>query len=142
MLVVSFYLVVIIRHTSKASPWKYCLTLKRSVAQKRLGTTAVYLLTNYRLFRKHLKKITYTYTETILHTSFSDYNKTSDGWLEWNGTQYYINNERNAMTDARKFCQQRHGDLVSFTSEAESIFLWQQVSSDMYTTLLMLFIGS
>uniref|UniRef100_A0AAQ6IMQ9 Mannose receptor, C type 1b n=1 Tax=Anabas testudineus TaxID=64144 RepID=A0AAQ6IMQ9_ANATE len=57
-----------------------------------------------------------------------NYNKTSDGWLEWNGTQYYINNERNAMTDARKFCQQRHGDLVSFTSEAESIFLWQQIS--------------
>uniref|UniRef100_A0AAQ6IJ87 Mannose receptor, C type 1b n=1 Tax=Anabas testudineus TaxID=64144 RepID=A0AAQ6IJ87_ANATE len=62
-----------------------------------------------------------------------NYNKTSDGWLEWNGTQYYINNERNAMTDARKFCQQRHGDLVSFTSEAESIFLWQQVSSDIYS---------
>uniref|UniRef100_A0AAQ6IHY3 Mannose receptor, C type 1b n=1 Tax=Anabas testudineus TaxID=64144 RepID=A0AAQ6IHY3_ANATE len=68
----------------------------------------------------------------------NSYVNTSDGWLEWNGTQYYINNERNAMTDARKFCQQRHGDLVSFTSEAESIFLWQQVSSDMYTTLLML----
>lgn len=32
-----------------------------------------------------------------------------------------------AMEDARYFCQQRHGDLVTINSEAESIFLWQQV---------------
>lgn len=33
-----------------------------------------------------------------------------------------------AMEDARYFCQQRNGDLVTITSEAENIFLWQQVN--------------
>uniref|UniRef100_A0A8C9WX26 Mannose receptor, C type 1b n=1 Tax=Sander lucioperca TaxID=283035 RepID=A0A8C9WX26_SANLU len=64
-----------------------------------------------------------------LHISdmFSDYNKTSDGWLEWNGTQYYINKMPMAMEEARRFCQQRHSDLVTINSEAESVFLWKQV---------------
>uniref|UniRef100_A0A8D0CPC0 Mannose receptor, C type 1b n=1 Tax=Sander lucioperca TaxID=283035 RepID=A0A8D0CPC0_SANLU len=56
-----------------------------------------------------------------------DYNKTSDGWLEWNGTQYYINKMPMAMEEARRFCQQRHSDLVTINSEAESVFLWKQV---------------
>lgn len=60
-------------------------------------------------------------------TFFSDYNKTSDGWLEWRGNQYYINKVSMAMEDARSFCQQRHGDLATINSEAENIFLWQQV---------------
>uniref|UniRef100_A0A7N6ADX3 Mannose receptor, C type 1b n=1 Tax=Anabas testudineus TaxID=64144 RepID=A0A7N6ADX3_ANATE len=54
--------------------------------------------------------------------------QTSDGWLEWNGTQYYIGSRSMAMEDARHFCQQRHGDLVTINSEAESIFLWKQIS--------------
>uniref|UniRef100_A0A7N6C4I5 Mannose receptor, C type 1b n=1 Tax=Anabas testudineus TaxID=64144 RepID=A0A7N6C4I5_ANATE len=57
-----------------------------------------------------------------------NYNRTSDGWLEWNGTQYYIGSRSMAMEDARHFCQQRHGDLVTINSEAESIFLWKQIS--------------
>ncbi|XP_071348972.1 macrophage mannose receptor 1-like [Trachinotus anak] len=57
-----------------------------------------------------------------------DHNKTSDGWLERNGTQYYINENRMAMEDARHFCKQRHGDLVTIYSEAESVFLWKQIS--------------
>ncbi|KAJ4936384.1 hypothetical protein JOQ06_000978 [Pogonophryne albipinna] len=57
-----------------------------------------------------------------------DYNKTSDGWLEWNGTQYYINNKKMAMEKARRFCQQRHGDLVTIDSEAKRVFLWNQMS--------------
>ncbi|XP_061834761.1 macrophage mannose receptor 1b isoform X1 [Nerophis lumbriciformis] len=56
------------------------------------------------------------------------FNETSDGWLQWRGSQYYINRDAKAMEDARHFCQQRHGDLVSISSEAESIFLWKQVS--------------
>lgn len=32
------------------------------------------------------------------------------------------------MEDARHFCQQRHGDLVSITSKEENTFLWKQVS--------------
>lgn len=35
-----------------------------------------------------------------------------------------------AMEEARHFCQQRHSDLVTINSEAESVFLWKQVSSD------------
>lgn len=64
-----------------------------------------------------------------------DYNTTSDGWLEWNGNQYFFNKQEMAVEDARHFCRQRHGDLVSIQSEAESIFLWKRVSSDMFTTL-------
>ncbi|KAL3988682.1 somatostatin receptor 2 [Sarotherodon galilaeus] len=57
------------------------------------------------------------------------YNTTSDGWLEWNGAQYYINKNEMAMEDARTFCRQRHGDLVFINSEAERIFLWKQIST-------------
>ncbi|XP_039999700.1 macrophage mannose receptor 1-like [Xiphias gladius] len=59
-----------------------------------------------------------------------DYNMTSDGWLEWEGKQYYINNRKMAMEEARHFCQQRHGDLVTINSEAESVFLWKQISRE------------
>ncbi|XP_037642854.1 macrophage mannose receptor 1-like [Sebastes umbrosus] len=58
-----------------------------------------------------------------------DYNITSDGWIERNGTQYYINRKQMAMDEARNFCQQKHSDLVSINSEAESVFLWKQVST-------------
>ena len=37
-----------------------------------------------------------------------------------------------AMEDARHFCKQRHGDLVTINSEEERVFLWKQVSSDIY----------
>ncbi|KAK2822605.1 hypothetical protein Q5P01_022670 [Channa striata] len=57
-----------------------------------------------------------------------DYNKTSDGWLEWNGNQYYINRRSVAMEEARYLCQQKHGDLVTINSEAEAVFLWKQIS--------------
>ncbi|XP_075954227.1 macrophage mannose receptor 1-like [Anarhichas minor] len=57
-----------------------------------------------------------------------DHNKTSDGWLEWNGAQYYLNSNSMAMEEARGFCRRRHSDLVVINSEAESVFLWKQVS--------------
>ncbi|XP_070774848.1 macrophage mannose receptor 1-like [Enoplosus armatus] len=57
-----------------------------------------------------------------------DYNRTSDGWLEWNGNQYYFNSLSMAMAEARHYCQQRHSDLVTINSEAESVFLWKQLS--------------
>ncbi|XP_061588555.1 macrophage mannose receptor 1-like [Cololabis saira] len=57
-----------------------------------------------------------------------DYNTTSDGWLEWKGNQYYINERSMAMEDARFFCTQRHGDLVTINSDDESIFLWKRIS--------------
>ena len=35
-----------------------------------------------------------------------------------------------AMEQARRSCQNMHGDLVTINSEAESVFLWKQVSKD------------
>ncbi|CAL8344298.1 unnamed protein product [Merluccius merluccius] len=58
----------------------------------------------------------------------TEYNTTSDGWLEWGGNQYYINQKSQAMEDARHYCQQKHGDLVVINSEAENIFLWKMIS--------------
>ncbi|XP_019969273.2 macrophage mannose receptor 1b [Paralichthys olivaceus] len=57
-----------------------------------------------------------------------DFNKTSDGWLVWKGSQYFINRMSMPMEDARHFCQKRHGDLVSITGKDENVFLWKQIS--------------
>ncbi|KAM8849997.1 macrophage mannose receptor 1-like isoform 2-T2 [Spinachia spinachia] len=57
-----------------------------------------------------------------------DHNVGDDGWLEWNGAQYYLNTRGRAMEDARSFCQRKHSDLVTINSEAESVFLWKQLS--------------
>uniref|UniRef100_A0A671U5T3 Mannose receptor, C type 1b n=1 Tax=Sparus aurata TaxID=8175 RepID=A0A671U5T3_SPAAU len=70
-----------------------------------------------------------------------DYNMTSDGWLEWKGSQYYINDMTMAMEDARHFCKQRHGDLVTINSEEERVFLWKQVSKSVMFLVLHLFTG-
>uniref|UniRef100_A0A3Q3W748 Uncharacterized protein n=1 Tax=Mola mola TaxID=94237 RepID=A0A3Q3W748_MOLML len=60
--------------------------------------------------------------------AFAEYNMTSDGWIKWKGNQYYLNQESMYMDDARHFCKQRRGDLVSITSKEENIFLWKQIS--------------
>ncbi|XP_042353142.1 macrophage mannose receptor 1-like isoform X2 [Plectropomus leopardus] len=60
--------------------------------------------------------------------TMTDYNITSDGWLVWRGNQYYINRNSMAIEDARHYCQKRHGDLVSITSNDENVFIWKQVS--------------
>ncbi|RVE62049.1 hypothetical protein OJAV_G00176930, partial [Oryzias javanicus] len=57
-----------------------------------------------------------------------DYNTTSDGWLEWKGNQYFFNQRTLTMEEARHFCKQAHGDLVSINSYAENAFLWKQIS--------------
>ncbi|XP_049454404.1 macrophage mannose receptor 1-like [Epinephelus fuscoguttatus] len=57
-----------------------------------------------------------------------DYNRTSDGWLEWRGFQYYFESRSKAMEEARRFCQNRHSELVTINSEAESVFLWKRMS--------------
>uniref|UniRef100_A0A8C9WMS0 Macrophage mannose receptor 1 n=1 Tax=Scleropages formosus TaxID=113540 RepID=A0A8C9WMS0_SCLFO len=56
-----------------------------------------------------------------------DYNMTKDGWIEYNGTQYYINNQKLAMEDARAFCKKNLGDLAVITAKSERTFLWRQV---------------
>uniref|UniRef100_A0A3P9CY12 Mannose receptor, C type 1b n=1 Tax=Maylandia zebra TaxID=106582 RepID=A0A3P9CY12_9CICH len=45
------------------------------------------------------------------------------------GPEDYCMYSHNVKLDARMFCRQRHGDLVSINSEAERIFLWKQVSN-------------
>lgn len=32
-----------------------------------------------------------------------------------------------AMEEARHYCQQNHGDLVTIDSEAENVLIWKQV---------------
>lgn len=71
---------------------------------------------------------------------FTDWNETSDGWLEWNGNQYYFSRGSVAIEQARRSCQNMHGDLVTINSEAESVFLWKRVSSHFYTTSVTLLI--
>ncbi|KAG8014277.1 Macrophage mannose receptor 1, partial [Nibea albiflora] len=61
-------------------------------------------------------------------TDTPDYNKTSDGWLEWERNQYFVSTNIMVMEDARQYCKQRHGDLVTISSEAESVFLWKLIS--------------
>ncbi|XP_053293421.1 macrophage mannose receptor 1 [Pleuronectes platessa] len=57
-----------------------------------------------------------------------DYNTTSDGWLLWRGSQYFLNKLSMPMEEARHYCKQRHGDLVSISTREENIFLWKQIS--------------
>lgn len=60
--------------------------------------------------------------------NLAEFNTTSDGWYEWRGNQYYLNRNLMYMEEARHFCQQRHGDLVSISSKEENVFLWKQVN--------------
>ncbi|KAM9839148.1 macrophage mannose receptor 1 [Aulostomus maculatus] len=63
------------------------------------------------------------------------YNKTKDGWLIYNDSQYFINNDRLPMAAARSFCRERFADLVVITGESERKYLWRKIakgSSDQY----------
>ncbi|XP_065117892.1 macrophage mannose receptor 1-like isoform X3 [Paramisgurnus dabryanus] len=57
-----------------------------------------------------------------------EYNKTSDGWIQYNGSQYFINNDLHPMEEARAFCKKNHADLVVITAQTERKFLWKQIS--------------
>ncbi|XP_069013849.1 macrophage mannose receptor 1-like [Embiotoca jacksoni] len=63
-----------------------------------------------------------------------EYNWTTDGWMEWKGNQYHINRKKKVMEDARYYCQQRHGDLVTINSEAEGVFLWKHIVDNIWPT--------
>eukprot|EP00066_Takifugu_rubripes_P017013 XP_011606279.1 PREDICTED: macrophage mannose receptor 1 [Takifugu rubripes] len=56
------------------------------------------------------------------------YNNTEDGWIIYNQTQYFINNENLDMESARDFCKKNFGDLVIITGESERKFLWKKIS--------------
>ncbi|XP_050971124.1 macrophage mannose receptor 1 [Labeo rohita] len=57
-----------------------------------------------------------------------EYNKTSDGWIQYNSSQYFVNEDRLPMEDARSFCKKNHADLVVITGQTERKFLWKQIS--------------
>nr|XP_015210001.1 PREDICTED: macrophage mannose receptor 1 [Lepisosteus oculatus] len=56
------------------------------------------------------------------------YNMTQDGWIEYNGSQYYMNSQRLPMEDARDYCKKNFGDLAVIEGESERTFLWKQIS--------------
>ncbi|XP_059201160.1 macrophage mannose receptor 1-like [Centropristis striata] len=56
------------------------------------------------------------------------HNTTSDGWTVWKGNHYLFNQHSMTMEDARHFCRQRHGDLVSIITKEENTFIWKQIS--------------
>lgn len=57
---------------------------------------------------------------------FPVYNTTEDGWIIYNRTQYFINNDKLDMESARAFCKKNFGDLVIITGESERKFLWKK----------------
>ncbi|XP_070709201.1 macrophage mannose receptor 1 [Pempheris klunzingeri] len=55
------------------------------------------------------------------------YNTTEDGWLIYNDTQYFINNDDLNMESARSFCRKNFGELAVITGESERKFIWKQI---------------
>ena len=54
------------------------------------------------------------------------YNKTLDGWIIYNDTQYFLNHDKLAMEEAREVCHKKKGELAVITGEDERKFLWRQ----------------
>uniref|UniRef100_A0AAQ5Z8G0 Macrophage mannose receptor 1 n=1 Tax=Amphiprion ocellaris TaxID=80972 RepID=A0AAQ5Z8G0_AMPOC len=54
------------------------------------------------------------------------YNKTEDGWLIYNDTQYFINMDNLPMEAARAYCKKNFGELAVITGESERRFIWKQ----------------
>ncbi|XP_047205018.1 macrophage mannose receptor 1 [Girardinichthys multiradiatus] len=55
-------------------------------------------------------------------------NTTEDGWLIYNDSHYYINNDNLPMEAARDYCKTNFGDLADITAESERKFLWKQIA--------------
>lgn len=59
--------------------------------------------------------------------SIVEFNITDDGWIQFNGSQYYFNNDRLDMETARAYCKKNHSDLVVITGQSERKFIYKQV---------------
>ncbi|XP_073344522.1 macrophage mannose receptor 1 [Pagrus major] len=55
------------------------------------------------------------------------YNKTEDGWIIYNNTHYFINNDNLDMESARAYCKKNFADLAVITANDERKFLWRQI---------------
>ncbi|KAM3929237.1 macrophage mannose receptor 1-like [Leptodactylus fuscus] len=60
------------------------------------------------------------------------YEVTSDGWLIYNGNQYYVSEDEEPMEDALEFCKQNFSHLVTINSESERRFLWKYISNQIF----------
>lgn len=74
-----------------------------------------------------------------LFSLFAVYNTTEDGWLTYNDSHYYINNDNLPMDAARAYCQKNFGELAVITGESERKFLWKQVRSISLTKMAVQF---
>lgn len=54
-------------------------------------------------------------------------NKTEDGWIIYNDTQYFVNTDEMDMESARAVCKKKFGDLAVITGDSERRFLWTLV---------------
>ncbi|ROL48296.1 Macrophage mannose receptor 1 [Anabarilius grahami] len=69
-----------------------------------------------------------SYLDWICQIPIVQFNMTSDGWIQYNGSQYFINEDLLSMEDARSYCKKNHADLVVITGQTERKFLWKQIS--------------
>ncbi|XP_072010312.1 macrophage mannose receptor 1-like isoform X1 [Engystomops pustulosus] len=56
-----------------------------------------------------------------------DYEFTSDGWLIYNDSHYYISQDEMPMEKALEYCKHNFSHLVTINSESEITFLWQYI---------------
>ncbi|XP_072010898.1 macrophage mannose receptor 1-like [Engystomops pustulosus] len=59
-----------------------------------------------------------------------DYEFTSNGWLIYNDSQYYISQDEMPMEKALEYCKHNFSHLVTINSESERRFLWQYIVSE------------
>ncbi|XP_075127802.1 macrophage mannose receptor 1-like [Leptodactylus fuscus] len=57
-----------------------------------------------------------------------EYEFTSDGWLIYNDSQYYVSEDEMPMEKAQEFCKHKSSHLVTINSDSERRFLWRYVS--------------
>ncbi|KAM3929236.1 macrophage mannose receptor 1-like [Leptodactylus fuscus] len=55
------------------------------------------------------------------------YEVTSDGWLIYNDSQYYVSDDEEPMEKAQGFCKRNFSHLVTINSESERRFLWKYI---------------
>ncbi|XP_044150020.1 macrophage mannose receptor 1-like isoform X2 [Bufo gargarizans] len=59
-----------------------------------------------------------------------EYKFTSDGWLIYNDSQYYISTEEMPMNQAQEFCNHNFSHLVTIHSESERTFIWKYIRTN------------